>query len=676
MMGARTAFLSIGLACVAASAPVYAQTAPAIAAPSGDHGSAYYAFAMAHLYGELAQAYGNRGEYVNKAIDFYRQAMKLDPNAVYIGEELAGFYIQTGQMERAVQQASDLIKANPDSVGAHKILGRIYSKQIGDPEQGKVDQAMLKSAIAEYQKVADLDPKDTEDLGNLARLYHVAHDEAGAEKTYKAIIAADPNDEDAVAGLAIVYADRGDMPGAIALLKSAAEKNPDVRIVTTLAEMYESDKQFSQAADAWKEALPLTNDNLTVRRHYVQNLLDANRGSEAVSALQALASDDPKNPEFLLQLIGVYEQQRDFASADAALLKAKAIGNTPQIRLAEAQLLNAEGKTGEAIDVLQAVLSETKKAQYSNDERAQRIQIVEMTAELQKKAERTQEAAATFRQISELNPQVASKVEVEVIATLAAGRDYKAAREAADAAVKKYPGDKVVLMEHASLLGELAQYDAAINEFRAMPDAANDRDIQIQIAEIQKKAKRYADEQKTLDRAESISTNEQEKQGIALMRGEMLQSEKNFDAAEQIVRNLLKTSPNNPNALNYLGYMFAERGVKLDEAQQLVSKALQLDPGNGAYLDSLGWVHYRQNHLDQAADELRQALDKIGRDATVHDHLGEVYFKQGKIKEAIQQWEASVTEMKKAPPSDQDPEELSKITRKLENAKVRVAEKH
>ena len=120
--------------------------------------------------------------------------------------------------------------------------------------------------------------------------------------------------------------------------------------------------------------------------------------------------------------------------------------------------------------------------------------------------------------------------------------------------------------------------------------------------------------------------------------------------------------------------MYADKDIKLDEAQKLVAKALELDPGNGAYLDSLGWVYYRQNHLDQAADELRQALDKYGKDPTVHDHLGDVYFKQGKMHEAIQQWEASVTEMKTAAPSEQDPEELAKITRKLESAKVRVAQ--
>ena len=159
------------------------------------------------------------------------------------------------------------------------------------------------------------------------------------------------------------------------------------------------------------------------------------------------------------------------------------------------------------------------------------------------------------------------------------------------------------------------------------------------------------------------------------MRGAMFEHEKNFDAAEAQFRKILQRDPNSPGALNYLGYMFADRNIRLEEAQQMISKALELDPGNGAYLDSLGWVHFRLNKLDMAADELRQAVLKSGNDATVHDHLAEVYAKQGKMKEAIQQWEASVAQLKSALPSEQDAEELAKVSKKLEAAKVKVSEK-
>ena len=157
------------------------------------------------------------------------------------------------------------------------------------------------------------------------------------------------------------------------------------------------------------------------------------------------------------------------------------------------------------------------------------------------------------------------------------------------------------------------------------------------------------------------------------MRGAMFEKIKNFDAAESAFRSVLKDDPDNAGALNYLGYMLADRNVRLEEANKLISRAVELDPQNGAYLDSLGWVFYRQNQLDKAADQLRRALEKIGKDPTVHDHLGDVYFKQGKVKEAIAQWQASLKEWEATPPAELDPVEVSKIGKKLESARVRVA---
>ena len=678
---ARVAVVSLGLVCTFAATPAFSQ-APAAGPPqssgvqaSGDHSNAYYTFAMAHLYAELAGAYGNRGEYVNKAIDFYKQAMKLDPSSNYIGEELADFYIQTGQLERATQIANDIIKGSPNEANAHKILARIYARQIGDPDQGKVDQAMLKSALGEYQKIVEIDPKDTESLSMLARLYRVSKDDQSAERTYKAILAAYPNDDDALTGLASVYADRGDIANAITTLKQSADQNPDVQKVTALAELYENDKQFSNAADEWKLALPLTNDNIQVRRHYAASLIAANRTEEALKAFQDLAADDPKNVELQMQLVEIYQRKRDFASAHAALAKVQAINNGPDVKVAEAELLDAEGKTAQAIPVLESVISQTKKAQYSDPEKGQRIQILSTLADWQRMTGKTLDSVASLHQIADLDPRAGPTVEAKIVDAYIAAKDFKTARQSADAALKKFPGDRVVSLEHATLLGELGQTDAAIGEFKAMPNSDKDRDILVLMASVQEKGKRYADEQKTLDTAESLSNTDPEKQDVIFRRGAMFEREKSYDDAEREFRKVLQKDPNNAEALNYLGYMFADRGVRLDEAQQMISKALDIVPGNGAFLDSLGWVHFRQNHLDQAADELRQALDRIGNDdPTVHDHLGEVYFKQGKLKEAIQQWEASVAGMKAAAPSEQDPEELAKISKKLENAKVRVAE--
>ncbi|HUN70355.1 MAG TPA: tetratricopeptide repeat protein, partial [Burkholderiales bacterium] len=125
-------------------------------------------------------------------------------------------------------------------------------------------------------------------------------------------------------------------------------------------------------------------------------------------------------------------------------------------------------------------------------------------------------------------------------------------------------------------------------------------------------------------------------------------------------------------ALNYLGYMLADRGVRLEEAQNLIQKALDQAPNNGAFLDSLGWVYFRQGKLDEAQNLLVQALQHIGEDGTVHDHLGDVYFKLGKTKEAVAQWQASLQQFRKSP-DEADPDEVAKVTRKLEDARVKLA---
>ncbi len=655
---ARGAFLSLGLACVIAVTPAAGQ-APQAGAPAAkagpDRSQAYYAFAMAHLYAELAQAYGNRGEYVNKAIDMYRQAMQLD---------------------RATQLANELIKANPNNANAHKILARVYMGQIGDPERGKIDTAMLKSALEEYKNITRIDPKDTESLSNLARLYVVSHDSNGAEQAYKAVLAIDPNDDDALTGLASVYADRGDLANAIATLKQAAEDNPDATRVTTLAELYEQDKQFSKAADAWKEALPLTNDNKEVRKHYAMMLEASNRTDELLKAVQDLAVDDPQNADYQLEIAGIYQHKHDYANAEIALAKAEAIDKSPRVGLAKAELLAAEGKPQDAIAIVQGVLDQTKRTQYTDQDRKDRVNILTALAQFQKDAGKTQDAVVTLRQISDLEPAAASEVEIRVIALLLGAKDLKGARQAADAALRKFPNDRGVIVEHASLLSELGEYDAAIKEIRSLPDAAKDQKMLLFIAGVQEKAKRYADESKTLDTLEGLSTSEPEKSTVYFQRGAMFERQKNYEASEQQFRKAIAADPKNAQAMNYLGYTFADRGVRLEEAQQLISKALDLDPDNGAFLDSLGWVDFRLNHLDQAAEELRKALssDATEGDPTVHDHLGEVYFKQGKIKEAVQQWEAAVAGFRNALPSEQDPEELAKVTKKLESAKVKVAE--
>jgi tetratricopeptide (TPR) repeat protein len=548
----------------------------------------------------------------------------------------------------------------------------MYAAQL-DPDQGKVDQNALRNAIEHYQRAADIDPKDAESLSSLAHLYRVASNDAAAEKAYKAVLALDASDEDAINGLADMYAGRGDMASAIDLLEPISGEDGDPNTIQHLAEIYEYSHDYGKAADTWKRLLPIANGT-QVRKKYCDDLLRTNRTDEAIQAWQELAAAEPKSVDDLIELADLWSAKHNYAKAHEVLNKAKTIETPPGVgvRMAEAELMDSEGKSADGIATVEEILKETKKTVYSDAERVERIGMLRSLASMQKNSDKVPEAVVSFRQIVDLKPEVAPIVEREVIETLAEAKDYKGARAAADAALKKFSGDKDIEMEHASLLATLGEYDKAIAELKALPDADKDFQVMIAVAEVQEKAKRYKEALATLDAADLASRSPQDKQAIVFMRGAMYEHQKEYDEAEKEFRTVLKADPDNAGALNYLGYMLADRNVRLDEAQQLISKAVDLDPDNGAYLDSLGWVHYRQNRLDQAADELRQALDRIKKDPTVHDHLAEVYFKQGKFKEAAQEWELSVSEMKVASPSEMDAAELKRISQRLEDAKTKA----
>src|SRR6476659_6926620 len=89
------------------------------------------------------------------------------------------------------------------------------------------------------------------------------------------------------------------------------------------------------------------------------------------------------------------------------------------------------------------------------------------------------------------------------------------------------------------------------------------------------------------------------------MRGAMYERMNKLEPAEAEFRKVLKIDAENAGAMNYLGYMLADRNVRLPEALDLITKALDKDPGNGAYLDSLGWVYYKLGRLREAEENVR-----------------------------------------------------------------------
>src|SRR5712692_2289401 len=205
-MKRRAGTLSLALCLIAFSSGLALSQTPAApdqSAPdskASQKAAAYYNFAMGHLYAELAGAFGNRSDYTNKAIDHYRQAMKLDPTAAFLSEELTDLYIQAGRIKDAVNEAEDLLKQNPDNLDARRLLGRIYARLIGDPQQNKINEDMVRRAIEQYQNITEKDPKDLESWLMLGRLERVTRNSVESEKAYKKALDIEPSNEEALTG--------------------------------------------------------------------------------------------------------------------------------------------------------------------------------------------------------------------------------------------------------------------------------------------------------------------------------------------------------------------------------------------------------------------------------------------------------------------------------------------
>jgi tetratricopeptide (TPR) repeat protein len=674
----RSRLLFSAALLLSSTLPVIAQTPAArpgvIKEAVSPKGEAYYHYALGHLYEEMAGAYGNRSEYVNKAIDNYRLAMKDDPAASFLVEDIAELYHMSGRIREAVEEAQAALKTNPDDVNARRVLAHIYTQQIGDAQTNHVDEGMAKRAIEQYKLITEKDPKDVESLIMLGRLQKVLGNSVDAEASYKKVLAADPGNEDAVTGLAGIYSDRGDPKTASDLLEKLNKKTPSTRSLVALANDYEQMRQFSLAADTYQRALELDPGRIELKAPLAQNQSLAGRFDEALKTYQELAAANPQDAEPYLGMSQVYREQKKFADAREMLDKAKSLDpDNLDIRYNEVLLLQEQGKTPDAIAALKSILDSTAKRNYTNADRATRADMLDRLGSLYRANQQYDQAVDCFRQVYNLNPDLGARSEAQVIETYRVAKDYPKAQQESDAAAKKYPTDRMLTEVRAQVLSDEGKTDAAIAELKKLLDGKNDREIYLAMAERYQEAKNFTEMGKVLDQAEQLAPDKDDQTTIAFMRGSMYEREKKYDLAEKAFRKVLDADPTNASALNYLGYMLADQGSRLQEAQDLIKRAVSLDPNNYAFLDSLGWVYYRQNKLDDAEQQLRHSLQIMSADPTIHDHLGDVLFKEGKLKDAIDQWQSSLKEWSASAPAEVEPEEVAKVQKKLDGARVRLA---
>jgi tetratricopeptide (TPR) repeat protein len=657
--------------------------APAEDAPA-DRASAYYHAALADTYEDMATNTG-RQEFVSRAVEEFKSALNADPNSAELATGLAQLYFRAGRNTEAVSTVKELLKRMPDNIDAHKLLGRIYLRSLGQ-QDGPGSEAtpsnqngnqVLDQAIAEFVKIIALEPNNLEDRLLLGQLYTVKHDSAKAEAQFKAAQKIEPASEDVILNLARLYAEGGDVKRSVNLLEAVPVDDRTTKEEFALGAAYEQLKDMKGAIAAYQRSYDMEPENLDAAHALAQALLADNQLDAALKQFKELVQADPEDATSLDRIAEIQRRQGKYNEALATVKKA--LEKNPDSLEAgynEGLILDVLGRYDEAITVYQKMVELTGHANgaYTQEEKANRSVFLDRLASVYHEENKTTEAVATYQKMIDLGGDIAKGGYRGEVDTYRDVKQFDKATDVCRKAVAAFPDDSEMKLMLATELGENGKLDEGLAIANGLlTGKPADREVYLQISLIQLRLKHYKEAEDALTKAEPFSTKDEEKANLYFQRATLAESEKHFDQAEQFFHKVLEIQPNSAIALNNLGYMLVDKTTRYADALKYIRKAVELEPTNGAYLDSLGWVYFKMGQYESAEDNMVKAVQHSSNDPAVHDHLGDLYEKTGRIHLAAEQWQISVDEYAKSNTADAEPGDVAKVQKKLEGARVKLA---
>ena len=148
---------------------------------------------------------------------------------------------------------------------------------------------------------------------------------------------------------------------------------------------------------------------------------------------------------------------------------------------------------------------------------------------------------------------------------------------------------------------------------------------------------------------------------LLFLRGVYEEKDGDLDQCILTMKEVISKDPNYGSAYNYLGYLYAENNIHLEEAKELLHQALRLEPNNGYYLDSLGWIYYQQGLYDQALEILQQSEEILPEESIVLEHIGDTYDKLSNLKKAQEYYQKALQEV-------EEPEDKKRVQQKIKDS--------
>jgi tetratricopeptide (TPR) repeat protein len=468
----------------------------------------------------------------------------------------------------------------------------------------------------------------------LARLYVANGDNDKAIPVLAELVKQEPGWEDGASLLVEAYTAAGRGDEAIAWLEQTAPDSPS--LYATLGTLYERTRRWTDAAAAYEKA-PQFARSSDIRVRYASMLLNAGGETNATRARDVLrqTAAAARTPEerVLLLLSQAERVTGDLDSTEQTsrrVIKLNPSSARGYVALAES--LEERRRFPDVIDALAPAAVQFRAA--ANGTAALNLLLPHLAFAYQQVGQ-LEQAIATFEEARKLSPRDSALTGYLIQAHLAA-KNFDTAAQLARQARAERPADLRLARLEAQALTQAGRPDqgiAVLEETVRLQDG--NPEAHIALAQVYSEAKRGEQAVKVLRDAQQKFPGEND---ITFQLGAVYEQQQKYAEAETAFRELIARQPDHAPALNYLGYMLADRGEKLTESVDFIQRALAIEPDNGSYLDSLGWAYFRVGKLDLAEENLRRAADQMLTNSVVQDHYGDVLFRVGKIDAAIAAW--------------------------------------
>jgi tetratricopeptide (TPR) repeat protein len=434
------------------------------------------------------------------------------------------------------------------------------------------------------------------------------------------------------------------------LQRATAQPNASSAIFARLGFIYSRLGKSEDAIKASRTAIQKEPNSLAGYQNIYLNFLQNKQTPEALSLLDDAAKVPDANAEFLIGLSELYaniglqapaQKTNAFEKASMVLQRAEKLKITdPQLRLRLADSLNLVGKDDEAAKIYRALLKDSADAPLIRESVRAKLADIYLHGHDSKQA--TEQLEAIIRD----NPTDAQAY-------------YFLGSIAFDA--KRYPQASDYFTKTLLLNPEFepAYYDLAsaqlgeekISEALATLDKVRQKFsptfvLEYLTAMAYSHQKNYTNAISHYTAAEVIASANEPKHLTAVFYFEVAatyERQGDFAQAEKYFEKCLALSPNFAEAQNYLGYMWVDRGEKLEQARALIEKAVAAEPTNAAFLDSMAWALFKLKQPKPALDYILRAVKfSEGEDATLYDHLGDIYSALGQKDKAMEAWRKSL----------------------------------